>query len=77
MAAKTAQQSDFAKLLQEHFARLPKVNDMVTGTVVSVDKGAVRIDINGLMIGVVRGHELFTESSEFSTLKAGDNITVN
>lgn len=75
MAAKTAQQSDFAKLLQEHFARLPKVNDMVTGTVVSVDKGAVRIDINGLMIGVVRGHELFTESSEFSTLKAGDKVT--
>jgi small subunit ribosomal protein S1 len=76
MATKTTQQQgDFAKLLQEHFAKLPKVNEMVTGLVVSVDKGAVRIDINGLMTGVVRGHELFSESSEFSRIKPGDEVS--
>jgi len=76
MATKNAQpQSEFAKLLQEHFARLPKVNEMVTGQVVSVDKGAVRIDINGLMTGVVRGKELFSESSEFAHIKPGLEVS--
>lgn len=65
---------DFGTLLQEHFAKLPNVNDMITGTVVSVDKGAVRIDINGIMTGVIRGRELFSESSEFANIKPGDEV---
>lgn len=68
----TKPQSEFAKLLDDYFAKLPNIGELVEGTVVSVDNGAVRIDINGLITGVVRGRELFAESSEYSNIKPGD-----
>jgi len=67
-------QQDFGTLLKEYFAKLPKVGEVVEGNVISVDNGAVRIDINGLATGVVRGRELFAESAEFSNIKIGDKI---
>ncbi|OGH67877.1 MAG: hypothetical protein A3J66_02520 [Candidatus Magasanikbacteria bacterium RIFCSPHIGHO2_02_FULL_47_14] len=71
---KQAQTSDFAELLKEHFSRLPKSGDMIEGTVISVESGAVRVDINGLMTGVVRGPELFSESSEYANVKVGETV---
>ncbi len=65
---------DFAELLKEHFSRLPKSGDMIEGTVISVESGAVRVDINGLMTGVVRGPELFSESSEYANVKVGEKV---
>ncbi|MBT4153776.1 MAG: S1 RNA-binding domain-containing protein [Candidatus Magasanikbacteria bacterium] len=67
-------QSDFATLLEDYFAQLPKVGELVSGTVISIDNGAVRLDVNGLITGLVRGYELFSESSEYSDINVGDAV---
>jgi len=64
----------FADLLQDYFAQIPQVGDLVKGTVISIDRGEVRVDINGAIVGVVRGEELFSESKEFSDIKVGDEV---
>lgn len=66
--------SEFTKLLKEYFAKIPKVGDLVVGKVISVDNGAIRLDVNGLTTGIVRGHELFNESTEFSNIKIDDEL---
>ncbi len=66
--------TEFGKLLKEHFLTLPKVGDIVSGTVISVGNGIVRLDIQGMTTGIVRGRELFGESSEFSNIKPGDAV---
>ena len=65
---------DFKTLLQNHPFNIPKVGDMVKGKIISADKGEVRIDLENLTTAVVRGDELFSESSEYSNLKTGDEI---
>ncbi len=65
---------DFGKLLTEYFAKIPQIGDLAKGKVISIDKGEVRIDINGMIVGVVRGHELFSESKEFSDVSVGDDV---
>lgn len=62
-----------AKLLEEHgMAAVPKVGDVVKGTVLSVTRHEVHLDIEGITTGVIRGRELFDESGEFSNLKIGE-----
>ena len=68
------QESNFGNLLKQFFSTLPTEGELVKGKVISVDNGAVRIDIDGVMTGVVRGKELFAESSEFSNIKIGDEV---
>jgi len=65
---------NFADLLENFYANIPKEGDLVKGKVISIDKGEIRIDINGLVIGVVRGVELFGESKEFSDINVGDEV---
>ncbi len=65
---------NFEELLKEYFAQIPQVNDLVKGRVISIGRGEVRVDINGIIIGVVRGEELFSESKEFSNIKIGDEV---
>lgn len=67
-----AKSQDFEELLKEYFAQLPEIGDLVKGPVVSIDNGIVRIDINGLTTGIVRGHELFSESQEYANINVGD-----
>ena len=57
-----SQSPAFADLLKDYFGKIPQVNDLVKGKIISIDRGEVRIDINGIIIGVVRGEELFGES---------------
>jgi len=64
----------FADLLKSFFSTLPKAGDLVKGKVVAVDAGEVRVDIGGVITGVVRGQELFSESSEYADLKIGDEV---
>lgn len=64
----------FADLLEDFYANIPKEGDLIKGKIISIDKGEIRIDINGLVIGVVRGAELFSESKEFSNIKVGDDV---
>ncbi|MBT4722429.1 S1 RNA-binding domain-containing protein [Candidatus Falkowbacteria bacterium] len=54
------------------FTKLPEEGDIVEGTVISIEKKEVLLDINGVMTGIIRGKELFNESSEFADLKPGD-----
>lgn len=65
---------DFKTLFQAHPVNMPKAGDVVKGKVISVDKGEVRIDLVGLTAGVVRGYELFNESSEYGNLKPGAEV---
>jgi len=70
----TTSTQDFKTLLQTYKVDIPSIGDLVTCKVISVDKGAVRLDVNGVAIGIVRGEELFSESKEYAHLKDGDEI---
>lgn len=64
----------FLELVKDFFSRLPKEGDVVKGKIISVDNGAIRVDINGIAVGVVRGQELFSESRSYASLKVGDDV---
>jgi small subunit ribosomal protein S1 len=67
--------SEFEKLLQEgSYASFPQVGDVVTGTVLGSGRREIRLDLGGVMTGVVRGRELFQESSEYSNLEQGTEV---
>jgi len=66
---------EFEKLLNDNkYFQMPKVGDVVKGTVINASKNEVRIDINGVKTGVVRGRELYNESEEYGKLKPGDEV---
>ncbi|MBI4276308.1 30S ribosomal protein S1, partial [Candidatus Uhrbacteria bacterium] len=52
---KTATISEFEKLFKEHSRAIPKPGDLIEGTIVSVAKNEVLIDLDGYRTGVVRG----------------------
>jgi ribosomal protein S1 len=66
--------SDFKKMLEDHLINYPNIGDIIKGTVISIDKNEVRIDVQNLTTAVVRGRELFTESREYAVLKPGDEV---
>jgi small subunit ribosomal protein S1 len=52
-------QEEFKKLLEDNtYLSYPKVSDVVHGTVISVGRNEIRVDLNGLAVGIVRGPEL-------------------
>lgn len=53
---------------------LPKVGELVKGTVISAGKNEVLIDLDGRTTGMVRGNELEDESGEYSNLHDGDEV---
>jgi len=53
-----------------------KEGDLVEGRVVFVGRNEVLVDIDGVMTGLIRGHESYDESGEYNDLKVGDEITV-
>lgn len=61
-------------LLEQDVIKVPEVNDIIIGKVISASKSEVRLDINGIFIGVVRGPELYFEAEEFANLKPGDEV---
>ncbi|MFH0840893.1 MAG: S1 RNA-binding domain-containing protein [bacterium] len=68
------QGSNFEKLLEEYEAKIPQPGDVVHGKVISASKAEVKLDIDGVMTGVVRGRELYFEADEYANLKPGDEI---
>lgn len=66
--------SVFGDLLKDFFGKVPQVGDLVKGKVISIDRGEIRIDIEGIMVGVVRGEELYAESKQFADVKVGDTV---
>lgn len=68
-------ESEFKKLLDEvGTPQIPKNGDVVKGVVLTVSKTEIRVDIPGYKTGVVRGPELYNESSEFGGLKLGEEV---
>lgn len=66
--------SEFAKLLDAHQIKVPQVGDTVKGVVLSASSAEVRLDIDGILMGVVRGYELYDGDEEYANLKPGDEI---
>src|SRR4029079_18968433 len=54
--------------------RVLKPGDMVEGTLISVGKNEVYIDLEGYGVGVVRGRELYDDQATLNSLKPGDKI---
>lgn len=54
-----------------------KQGDMVEGTLISVGKNEVYVDLEGYGVGVVRGRELYDDQATLSALKPGDKIFVS
>ncbi len=63
---------DYQKLLDKENIKIPQIGDIVRGMVLSASKSEVRLDIDGITTGVVRGRELYFESDEYANLKSGD-----
>jgi len=59
-------------LQQQDLVKIPKVGDLVEGTVISVSKNEVYLDLRGLTTGVIRGKEIDDESGESEKLTIGD-----
>lgn len=63
------------RLLEEkQYFNLPKIGDLVKGTVIASGKNEVHIDLGGVMTGIVRGRECYGESEEYKNLKPGDEV---
>lgn len=65
---------DFQKLLDLENAKIPQAGDIVEGVVLSSSKSEVKLDIDGMVTGVVRGRELYFEAEEYANLKPGDKV---
>jgi small subunit ribosomal protein S1 len=75
MAEQPTNSSQLESLLSDSkYLNLPGVGDTVKGTVISTGRREIRLDIGGITTGVVRGKELFAESSQFAGIKKGDQI---
>lgn len=51
---------------------IPRVGDIIEGTIINKSATEVHLDIDGIVVGVVRGLELWDESGEYSNLKVND-----
>lgn len=71
---KEISRDDFGKMLDDYKFKAPQVGELVTGEVISASKAEVKLDINGIMTGVVRGPELYEEDEEYSGLKPGETV---
>lgn len=65
---------DFKNLLDQEGFHIPQAGETVKGTVIAASKSEVKLDIDGVMIGVVRGPELYEEDEEYADLKPGDEV---
>jgi len=66
--------SEFEQLLEKDPIKIPQTGDIVKGRVVAASKSEVKLDVDGILMGVVRGPEMYNEVPEFSDLKPGDEI---
>ncbi len=56
------------------YLQIPKVGDVIKGKVISVGRREIRLDMEGVRMGVVRGRELFAESKEYNNLIPGEEV---
>lgn len=65
---------EFEKMLDADDFRAPLTGETIKGIVISASKAEVKMDINGILTGVVRGPELYDEDEEYANLKPGSEI---
>ncbi len=73
-ASASEDKGSFAALIKEDGIKIPQAGDTVTGKIIAASKAEVRLDIGGIMTGVVRGRELYYEASDYAKLKPGEEI---
>ena len=67
--------TEFQRLMEEgQYLHVPAVGDVVKGKIISADRREVRVDIDGLTTGVIRGREIFSESAQYDGLNVGDDV---
>lgn len=67
--------SEFAKLINDNqYFTFPKIGDVIKGKIINSSKTEVRLDIDGIKTGIIRGRGLYNESDEYGNLKLGDTI---
>ncbi|MDO8668140.1 MAG: S1 RNA-binding domain-containing protein [bacterium] len=69
-----ASRENFQNLLDKENLKIPQAGDIVKGTVLAASKAEVKLDIDGITTGVVRGRELYFEADEYANLKPGDEV---
>jgi len=68
------EKNDFQKLLESDTIKVPQVGDTVKGIVLTASKAEVKLDINGILTGVIRGQELYEDGDEYGNLKPGSEV---
>lgn len=72
---KETKNSEFAKLISDsQYLKFPKIGEVIKGKVINASKSEVRLDLDGVKTGIVRGRELYNESEEYGNLKPGDSV---
>lgn len=56
------------------FFKIPKIGETVKGKILSIKRNEVRLDLEGIGTGVIRGYELYNEANEINNLKVGDEV---
>ncbi|PIT95319.1 30S ribosomal protein S1 [Candidatus Falkowbacteria bacterium CG10_big_fil_rev_8_21_14_0_10_39_9] len=74
MIKDNAKNDAFSALLEKEELKIPQVGDIVKGLVIAASKAEVRLDIDGVMTGIVRGPELYLESEEYTNLEPGKEV---
>jgi ribosomal protein S1 len=64
----------FQKLLDDDQFKIPQPGELITGKVITASKAEVKLDIDGILTGVVRGPELYEEDDDYASLKPGDMV---
>jgi len=66
--------SEFGALLEKDTIKIPQIGDVIKGKVITASKSEVKLDIDGVLMGIVRGPEMYNEVPEFTNLKPGDEV---
>lgn len=65
---------EFEKLLDAWDFKVPQKGELVKGVVITASKAEVKLDIDGVISGVVRGPELYEEDDDYANLQPGDEV---
>jgi small subunit ribosomal protein S1 len=53
---------------------VPKPGELIAGVVMSIDKGSVLVDLNGVLTGIIAGREMKDALDTVNELKIGDEV---
>lgn len=71
---KKADVQAFEDLLNKDEFHIPQTGELIKGEVITASKAEVKLDIGGVMTGVVRGPELYEEDDYYANLQPGDEV---